>query len=364
MGSLLRFLLGLAGRGVFVRGYLSPVAKTIDMLPVRKPARWFWGGLVHYVPVVICLAVFFALRRKEVTHGRGEIAALIAATLWALVGPALLWYYERYTLPILNKRCTQHVADPTQRRRIQQRVYSSALESQGSRLFVAVWMGGIVYAFLSSRNFARGFGIRSDMDPFLWVFLIGILFLSFYTALGCCLAYKSVRLVHLISHTKIKPAMYHEDRVMGLSFVGDFALWTNVMFSSGWLFVPLLFVGVPSEQVLLRDNRVLLILSYALFGLMAFLTPVFLIHGTIRRIKQSLFQAFGSRASDALGKLSKGYDSNVAGEFEICRSAIADTHLIRDWPLSLDALIRASVSTLLLPVVVGLVLIWLDQRKP
>jgi hypothetical protein len=362
MGWFVRHLLRWFGYRVHERKHLTPVSSTIEMLRTPKAVRWFWGGLAHFCLAGAGLVALLLLRKSEITHGWRELAALIVAITWVWIGPACIWYYERYTLPILNMHCRQHLADPVQRRRIQKQIFSHPLRLPVTKLFVIAWMSAITYAFTGTMQFVQGYGIRGYRDPFWWMFLGGVLFLGFYTALGCCLAFKAVGLVRFISRSAIKPRLYHDDRVMGLSFIGDFALITNLMFASGWLFVPVLVMAAQNVGVRLLDNRVLLIISYSCFLLLLFLVPVISIHGTIVKVKRDLFHTFGFRAAHTLDRLTVRYNSHIAGEFEVHRSVIADIHFVRDWPLSLEVALNFAASTILFPIIVSLIVIWLERR--
>jgi hypothetical protein len=359
MGSLLRRLLRWLGRPVRDRGHVTSVTNTIDMMGGPKHLRWMRGGLLHFSFVAVGLTALFVLRHREVTHGWQQVSALLLAASWAAIGPAFIWYYERYTLPLLNSHCRRHLADATAKRTLQRHIFSHPLASRSAKLFVLLWMGGVTYAFIGTTGFVQGYGIRRYDDPFWLMFLAGVLYLSFYSAIGCCFAFKAVALVRRIATAPIRPHLYHDDRVMGFSFIGDFALATNLMFASGWLFVPLLLLATQSVGVSPLDDRLVLIVSYAAFLAMLFFVPVVLIHRTIVRDKKELLQRFGNLAAVDLQLLTTEYDPNVAAQFEVYRAVISDTQAVKEWPLSLDVAVNFGASAIVLPILVGLIVVWL-----
>jgi hypothetical protein len=92
MGTLLRLLLTALGYDVFVRDHLCEVSKTIDSIPAIKQKKWLWGGMLHLFPVAFVLILLFLLRSAEIKHTKREVFALLLASLWAWLGPVLIWY--------------------------------------------------------------------------------------------------------------------------------------------------------------------------------------------------------------------------------------------------------------------------------
>jgi hypothetical protein len=127
----------------------------------------------------------------------------------------------------------------------------------------------------------------------------------------------------------------------------------NLMFLSGWLYAPLLFLAAKDTTVWL-----ILIGSYSLFMLGVFLTQILIIHNKIIQIKQALLRTFGTRASLEVRTLAERFDEQVAAAFGVSRSIIEDVHSVRNWPLSVDVAVSFILSTVALPLFVGLVVTW------
>jgi hypothetical protein len=357
MGTLLRLLLRFFGYRPSERAYLTPVSKTIDLLPSKKSRRWLIGGLLHFVPVAVGLVVVFVLRRREITHTWQQVASLCLAAMWSFLGPASIWYYERYVLPRLNKNCRQRLSDSVQRRRMQRRIYSPIMHSRASRVIIGGWVLTVSVVFVNSARTLEGYGIGAVNDPLWWLLFAGVVMYAFYSALGVSFASRSLRLIHLLSWSTIRQDLYHRDGVMGFSFVGEYALATFLLFATGWLFVPALVIHAPDTNAFY-----LLVVGYSGFLLFVFLFPIVSIHRTIVRAKAEIASPFRTRASAALKELGQRYDDKLADVFELDRTVVSDTHLVREWPVGVDVFVRFLLSVIFFPVFVGLVVVWLGGQ--
>jgi len=173
MGTIFRLLLRLLGCRLFERPRLTPVSKTIDVIPSSKSIRWLWGGILHLIPVAFGLAALFVLRFNNVTYGRQEIFALSSAAAWAFIGPALIWYYERYTLPILYQNCAVSLVNATEKRAVRSEIYARTLGKTASKIIVACWMVMVLFTFARSPNLTRKFGLHGYSDPLCLFSFVG-----------------------------------------------------------------------------------------------------------------------------------------------------------------------------------------------
>src|SRR5947209_4418448 len=140
MGLLIRLLLKVLGRPWTSNPYLSEVSKTIELLSCRDGTKWFWGGLLHFFLVGIGLGLLFSLRHTSITHSWREIIALVVAAMWTWLGPVLIWYYERHTLPAFEAQCKHIVAHQHDLRALNLAVYSNINTLTFTRVFAPTWV--------------------------------------------------------------------------------------------------------------------------------------------------------------------------------------------------------------------------------
>jgi len=170
--------------------------------------------------VIIVLSALYYYRQVTLHQNIGYFIALILACAWIWLGPILIWYYERYTLPRFSQQCKDLIADPGQRREINQIVYSNVHADTIGQAITVVWMSAALSIFLASLQILARLGVRGEQDPFFWIIGVGAVLVSFYTSIGFCLAYKGIRLVYKLSKATYQDTLYRDDGMFGLSFVG------------------------------------------------------------------------------------------------------------------------------------------------
>jgi hypothetical protein len=355
MGTLLRFLLNWLGFKRVVRAYLSPVSKTIDSLPVAKNRRWFWGGLLHLLPVFVVLGLLFFLRSSELTRSPREVMALLLASFWAWVGPVLVWDYEKYVLPQFARDSKRVVAGRKQYDLIMRSVYKNVYALKFCRYFTPIWMLFVIAGFLAADQFVHGFGIHGYKDYFWWFFFVGVGFFSFYTSLGFCFAHKTLHLTNLIAQARLDKDIYHPDGVFGLSFIGEFAFKTAAMFFSGWLFAPLILMSVSANTIgqYLASIQVLLLIIYFLFTVVYFFMPLYVIHSKIMKEKVIRTRELYRLVNIFSKSLESDQPEDMTKKYTFVKTIIDEVRSIPNWPLRVDTALKFTLTSIFIPVIAG-----------
>lgn len=359
MGWLIRSLLQLFGRPTFVRKYVTFASRSTDLLPVSRSLKPWLAAFAHAVPVIAVYLWILAFRRSEIEATEFELAAVILASTWCSVGPALIWQYERRTLPSLCKAARRYIDDFQEFRRIRSLIFSSAFDHTATRIIMAVWLPLVFMGLLSSLEYLSRFGLRGIRDPLAWVVAFGVMYVAAYAAVGISFAFRSTRLIAAIAKVDTKPAVYDRDGALGMAFLGRFALSTNLMYLSGWLLMPALMVSMSSSSaapVVLAH----LALGFAYTGVWVvfFLWPIWLVHQRIQQIKCDLAEDYGKRAAACSTALLRRYDERKAQRFGVARAVYQDVRAISNWPLSVDAIMRFTISVVLFPLLVNILAVW------
>jgi uncharacterized Tic20 family protein len=351
MGTLFRLLFRLFGRTSTTDLYLSEVSKTIESLPCPDRTRWFWGGLLHCLPVAAGIVVLFSLRHSAVTHPLREVIALLLAAIWSWLGPVLIWYYERHTLPAFERQCRRIVAHPHDLETIHHAVYSNIFALNFARIFTPVWVLIVVFAFANVSDFVQGFGVFGWRDPFWWVLLVGVALIAYYTSVGFSLSYKAFQLTRMVAASKLDSRIFHPDGVFGLSFIGDFAFLTAAMFFSGWLFAPLLFFSAGPRSFIeyLTSTPVLLLVILFAFTIFSFLMPIYTIHSKILREKMLRSHSIYEAANDTAGAPLDAVAEDRVRRFDFAKRLIDEVQAIPNWPLRLDTALKFMLTSILVP---------------
>jgi hypothetical protein len=353
MGTLLRLLLTALGYDVFVRDHLCEVSKTIDSIPAIKQKKWFWGGMLHLFPVAFVLILLFLLRSAEIKHTKREVFALLLASLWAWLGPVLIWYYERFTVPYFVRKCKRIITDIGQYNIIRDKAYSNIMSLKFTRVFVPVWIVLVSIAFIRASAFISGYGIRGINDYFWWIIFLGVALMAYYTSLGFCFTYKTILLTMLVGKSKLDSNIYHQDGVFGLSFIGDFAFKTAMMFFSGWLFAPLMILSGSSYGSSiddLRSMRLLLLIMYTVYTIASFMIPIYIIHDKSLREKSNRASSYLLLANRLAKALEVRLSEPQLKKFEFCKRMIEDIRLMPSWPLRLDTGLKFMITSIVVPI--------------
>lgn len=359
MGTLIRLLLRLLGRHVAVRRHNTFASQSTDLLPVR--ARWkpWLAAILHAIPVIL-VCVWVALRRSNDVHASvGEVAAIWVTSSWCVIGPALIWTYERRTLPRFRRSARRYLGAGTQFDQLRQILLTSPLAEPQARGIMLIWMPLVFAGIVSSAQYLSNFGLYGYRDPLFWIVVFGVMYVAAYAGIGISFMVRSVKIIRHVACSQVQPNVYAGDGTLGLSFLGGFALSTNLMYLSGWLFMPALFVSVQhTSGSSVWITHTLLAVGYAAVCLVGFFWAINIVHRRIESIKCVLAEAYGARASECAAVILRGYSKKAAEEFDGVRAAYHDVRSINDWPLSMDSLVRFIVSVVLFPLIVNILGVW------
>ena len=361
LAALVRILIIIfVGRQPFERKHISSVSKSIDYLPVRKRRKWLLGGLVHTVPISIVFILMLNFAEKG-RHQLPEWIALILGASWGLIGPIFIWIFERLTLPSLWQDCRRRLVNHDEKQMVKNLIFSNTFKHKRFRVVAITWMIFVLYYFWSARSFVSGFGVET-FGSLWWLFAVGTLFFAYYSALGICFALRSVMIVRRIARCTLRPDTYSSDNVLGFSFFGTFALRMNLMFLTGWLFLPLMVLVARDRPEEITTSAMTLVYGYALFVIAATLLPIFIVHRKLEKIRDKILD---NAAVDALQNLSLHKakpTQRTALLYLASRALVNDLNKIGTWPLNLDKSV-VFLSTNFLPIALGSLATWLGWSK-
>jgi hypothetical protein len=359
MGALIRLLLRLLGRHVIVRRHNTFASQSTNLLPVR--ARWkpWVAAAVHAIPVLLVF-IWIAVRRPSDVHASvGEVAAIWVTSSWCVIGPALIWTYERRTLPRFARSARRYLGRGQQFDQLRQLLLTNPLAEREGRVIMLIWLPLVFAGIVSSAQYLSSFGLYGYSDPLFWIVVFGVMYVAAYAGIGISFLVRSVKIIRHVACSEVRPNVYAGDGTLGLAFLGSFALSTNLMYLSGWLFMPALFVSMQhTSGSPVWVTHTLLAVGYAALCLVGFFWAINIVHQRIESIKCVLAEAYGARASACATVIMHGYSKEAADEFEGVRAAYHDVRSINDWPLSMDALVRFIASVVLFPLIVNILGVW------
>lgn len=364
MGTLFRLFLTLLGANVRTNAHLSEVSKTIESLPGPKGTRWFWGGLLHFFPVLLVLILLFTFRASEIRHSGKDVVALLLAATWAWLGPVLIWYYEKVTLPRFAKSCRAIVADTQGYKTLRHTLCGNIYDLDFCKYFTPIWILAAAAAFISANDFVTGFGVSGYRDIFWWAIFLGVVLIAYYTSLGFCFSYKAFLLTRIISRARLDRHIYHVDGVFGLSFIGDFAFTTAAMFFSGWVFAPLVFFSVNQKSLwqYFYSTPAMLLEVFFIFTVLSFIVPIYVIHYKIIREKSIRSTSFYKIANELTDIRNDPISEDHLKKFDFARKLIGEVQAIPNWPLRLDTAVKFSLVSIFVPVLAAAITAFLKVK--
>lgn len=367
MLHIIKWILRFFGVRVATRPHLTSVSKSITVLrywQVPKKRIWFFGGLAFGITVFGALAWLYHARGNWATHGAGPWWALYLAMSWSIVGPALIARYEMYTRPIFLKKCRRIIPLTSDFTRIRQLANSSLYTSIPSKFISLIWIVVVAIGFMYSSEFVNAYGLDGFNDWLYWFLFAGVIIFAFYSSIGFCLTYRAYELAQLVSKATLSDSIFHHDRTLGLSFVGEFAFKTIAIFSSGWLFGPLVvMIGYDGGGGYLVVPIVLLGI-YFLTTVFAFFSLVYSVHLKLISEKKRLMSAYLDMADKSV-ELSRGSWSELENKkLQYAKEVIADIRSISEWPLKLGVAVKVATSSLLAPALSAAISIAIKSRPP
>jgi hypothetical protein len=262
-------------------------------------------------------------------------------------------------LPSLNNAAREHIGGGNDFNEIQELIFKPTREELSSIMVGIVCLPIVVIGLIASGEYLRTFGLRGITDPLHWMVFIGAMWVAVYGVIGTSFALRAVKLVRKIVEVKTKPAIYHRDCALGMTFLGRFALSTNFMYLSGWLLVPALMVSLRgSSAAPVLVSHLVLGFGYAAMGLLLFMWPIYIVHKRIQAIKEDLAGQYGEKAEKCQAALMKKFDIRSAERFDVARSIYRDVQNVSNWPLGLDVIFRFTLTAILLPLVVNIAAVW------
>ncbi len=327
---------------------ISFVAFILEALPGGKRRIGLKALLVFFLPSELALFVFFLSRQDRIAHGWVEILYVVLASLWFWLGPVLIWRYERVTLPTYWK-CTRPLI-PDRRAFFRYRARHKTALTRISLILLFSWSLAVCWAYFASFEFVRGFGFSTMLDPWWFLWMLGVAVWSFITGLGFSASIRTFFVCRDLARSDMSVDPWHEDGRGGLGYIGKLLAHTSLSLASGTLFLPILLTLFRSmRQAIETYSLALLIGIYALAILVSFLLPALIIHSRMVLEKEKVLGLLAAKRLSSLSALN-GVDEQ--GEFYrqiILRKDIQAASSMHPWPFQQMNLVSL-IGALVLPV--------------
>lgn len=233
---------------------------------------WIATAFYFAIPAFIVFIPFILMRWDTLVHNPFTLyLKLFFGGLWALYGPYFMFIYDRKYMKFWDElRSVYHGKDIEELiRRYDRKII------QTSRVISCIWCILITSVIIIDPSYLRVFGISGWADPYLYIFIAFILYLVHLTALGFTGAYITIRIIfNLIRSGDVRINEYDSDAVGGFSCFGNFSLTTTILFSTGVLFIPILYDYAIHSGLIAQLIIFLAVIFYGVAIMLVFIIPV------------------------------------------------------------------------------------------
>jgi hypothetical protein len=159
--------------------------------------------------------------------------------LWVNLAPFLIWYYDERVLPEFFAHLSELVSDPDERHALAEK-YNRFFGTH--RLSVSLfWAAAAVAIIYVSEPVLQSQGMAAGGAVFLWTTYAYAVYVGAVLSHGFVGPVMTLLLVREVTEYDLEIDPLHPDGLGGLSTVGYVSIRTTLLFSSGSLFLPLLF---------------------------------------------------------------------------------------------------------------------------
>ena len=289
------------------------------------------------------------------------IYASALGLLWVNVAPALIWYYDERVLPEFFSHLSELISDQQKREELAKK-YNEFFATH--RLSIALfWTVAFVSIVYTSETALIDQGMVESGSIFLWTTYAYAIYIGGVLGQGFVGPITTLLLIREVTHHELEIDPLHPDNLGGLSTVGSVSIRTTLLFSSGSLFLPLLFFFSSEGGV-----------SSIIFGftgiyiftiLISFIYPTAIVNRRAQEYRDSVLEDLRREYMD-IDKKTQGPENdqiselNKRLELQKVQNQYDNYNSVKLYPLQLSILTRL-VGSVILPILFMFVEIYLPN---
>lgn len=304
------------------------------------------------LPIDILLAIFLSLRKNFISPQ--FFLAYILCVLWLNLGPYFIWRYERKLMATFFDNL-DGLLPPRDVRRL----YGKYRKNFSKKFWIPIipWMFFLfaVYSNGFILDTAGTFGFR---DIWAWLLSIPIIWIPIIAGMGTWGVITTLMAINEIARKNLKLDSLHTDRRGGLGCIGNYAIGTTILISSGSLFLPMAF-QLASHLGSAKTSVYILVSFFIGILLLSFFYPVFITQAGASVRRKKLLEDLRKRYNRILREQEssgKGGRSKLECYLDAVRvrTEYADLASINLYPFDIS-IINKLVSSIFFPVLITFV---------
>lgn len=304
---------------------------------------------VFGLPIDILLAVFLFNRKDFISPQ--FFLAYILCILWLNLGPYFIWYYENQTM----KRFFKEVNGLISKGEIQ-KLQSKYSKSFSKKYWIPIipWMFFLfaVYGESFALDVAGTFGYD---DIWTWLLTIPIVWIPVIAGMGTWGVITTIAIINESTKKELRLDSFHSDRRGGLGCIGNYAINTTLLISSGSLFLPMAF-QLASQLSYAKFNIYILVVFFIMILLFSFFYPILITQSGAIKQRAKLLERLRHQYNKALDgqKIPKtGINQKLIFHLNAARirTEYLDLININLYPFDIS-IINKLVSSILFPIII------------
>jgi len=285
----------------------------------------------------------------------------VLGLLWVNIAPYLIWYYDERVLPEFFAHLAELIPDEDERDKLAKKYNGFFAQHQLSvAIFWGIALVAIVYV---SQPALRAQGMVGTGKIFIWTTYAYAAYIGLVLGQGFVGPIATILLVRDISQYELKIDPLHPDNLGGLSTVGYVSIRTTLLFSSGSLFLPLLFYFSSEGGI----STVIFGLTgiYILTIFISFIYPTMLVNRRAQEYRDSVLEELReehSRIESSMKEPNQDEISELNKRLELQRVQrnYENYNSVSLYPLQLSILTRL-LGSVILPILFMVIEIYLPN---
>ncbi len=312
----------------------------------------FLSGFMKFGLLPLLLWFVFIITRWEETTLYFSTAYFLGV-LWVIIGPLLILFYDGYVLPEFCVESRELIKNPDQIKELGVKYDHFFSHKWGLTVFPWMVLGALLIYF--DLNFFKTVGFHGFDDVLFLFFLVFLFEALFLTGIGFTGVLTTQLFIKDFIKLDLKIDPLHPDNLGGMSIVGNYAIKTTILFSSGSLFFPFGFQLASTNSVAANCFYAMVILFIG-FILLSFIYPTLKVNLRASEARDNKLNEL-RRKYHQLREENLELKKNTTQEqqlYELKRQNIRDEYFdyqsIKLYPLDIDIIIQLSGS-IILPIV-------------
>jgi len=270
---------------------------------------WISTSFYFTIPTIIIFLPFLIINWDIlITNEFSLYLKLFFGGIWAFFGPMFMFKYDEIYLKFWDRLSV--ISTGTDIERLIHYYDNQIIKT--SKIISFIWCILIASVIIIDPSYLQVFGISGWGDPYIYIFILFIIYLVHLTALGFTGSYYTIKIIFsLIKSNSVQLDEYNSDSVGGFSCFGNFSLSTTILFSTGVLFIPILYDYAIQSGLF---SQLLIFIAVILYGIAIFLVfviPVALAFKKAERDKDELISITLSKYKSYRLKPDKNNENEI-----------------------------------------------------